>query len=189
MRSIWRRITGVRSRGRQNLIDVSHAVYFIKHASRLIVADDQKVANRLAMWPTARAGDARAGNVLVRVSARRAALLGLDAPTQLELTGRSGGPVIVGDNLSRLSDAELVARFERVRAAVECLRPEERQAETPSPERPSLEQRYPEALARRNGTGTTHQSSGYVPSGETADGARTYLERKKILMSSPTESS
>ena len=48
---------------------------------------------QLAIWPALQRGDLGAVEKFVRLSARRAALLGLDLPTKTELTGRDGGPV------------------------------------------------------------------------------------------------
>ena len=46
-----------------------------------------------AIWPAVLKGDLGAIDRFVRVSQRRAALLGLDAPTQRVLTGPDGGPI------------------------------------------------------------------------------------------------
>jgi DNA-binding CsgD family transcriptional regulator len=48
-----------------------------------------------ALWPKASAGDAHAIDRVVRLMKRRAALLGLDAPTRIkgEISGPGGGPI------------------------------------------------------------------------------------------------
>jgi len=45
------------------------------------------------LWPAATSGDVSAVNAALRVSERRARLLGLDAPQRAELTGADGGPL------------------------------------------------------------------------------------------------
>lgn len=75
----------------------------------------------LAMWAKARGGDVQAGGVLVRVSARRAALCGLDEPVRTELTGAYGGPVIVGPDpepYASVSDEELLRRVTEIQRAL-----------------------------------------------------------------------
>ena len=54
--------------------------------------------------------DPEAGRTLLLVMARRAKLLGLDAPTKAEITGKDGSPVqVLGIDISTLSDAQLEA--------------------------------------------------------------------------------
>jgi hypothetical protein len=57
-----------------------------------------------ALWPAAMMGDPRANDVLLRVSARRAALLGLDAPTKTEVSGPNGSPIELADARARLAE-------------------------------------------------------------------------------------
>lgn len=52
-------------------------------------------------------GDHRAVSAAVRISERRAKLLGLDAPTKL--AGHDGGPLVPAADLSKLSPADLDA--------------------------------------------------------------------------------
>jgi hypothetical protein len=61
------------------------------------------------LWPAASAGDPAAVSVALRVSERRAKLLGLDAPSRRELSGADGGPIEIAPtiDLTRLSDADL----------------------------------------------------------------------------------
>jgi hypothetical protein len=47
----------------------------------------------LGLWPAVRLGDPKSVMAAVRVSDRRARLLGLDAATKSELTGAGGGPL------------------------------------------------------------------------------------------------
>lgn len=59
-----------------------------------------------AIAPQVEAGDQGAIDRLIRLEARRAALLGLDAPTRTELTGAAGAPVSIDartDILGRLA--------------------------------------------------------------------------------------
>lgn len=49
----------------------------------------------LGLWPAVRRGDPKAVMAAVRVSDRRARLLGLDAPSKQEVTGANGGPLEV----------------------------------------------------------------------------------------------
>jgi hypothetical protein len=73
-----------------------------------------------SMLPRAREGNSKAAAVLVRASESRRRLLGLDADARLrvELSGRSGGPIVVSDTsrpYEHLSDGEIFERLERVR--------------------------------------------------------------------------
>lgn len=49
----------------------------------------------LGLWPAVRRGDPKSIMAAVRVSERRAKLLGIDAPTKQEVTGALGGPLQV----------------------------------------------------------------------------------------------
>lgn len=49
----------------------------------------------LGLWPAVRRGDPKSVMAAVRVSERRAKLLGIDAPSKQELTGAGGGPLEV----------------------------------------------------------------------------------------------
>jgi hypothetical protein len=72
---------------------------------------------RLDQWalylaPAAQTGDARAIATLVRIQERRAKLLGIDAPTRNEHTGKNGAPIahaVTVRDLSKLSEAQLEA--------------------------------------------------------------------------------
>ena len=59
----------------------------------------------LAVWRAANAGDLRAIDVLLRIEARRARLLGYDAPLRGEISGPEGKPLAL--DLKGLSDEEL----------------------------------------------------------------------------------
>lgn len=50
-------------------------------------------AAQAAIWPMVMAGDIAALNGFIRLSERRAKLLGLDAPSKQELTGKDGEPL------------------------------------------------------------------------------------------------
>lgn len=50
-------------------------------------------AAQYAIWPQVMAGDVAALNGFIRLSERRAKLLGLDAPEKRELTGKDGEPL------------------------------------------------------------------------------------------------
>ena len=65
----------------------------------------------LAIWAQARAGNFEAIDMALKILARRAKLLGLDAPVRQELTGADGGPielaaVTLAQRLQRIIDAE-----------------------------------------------------------------------------------
>jgi hypothetical protein len=59
------------------------------------------------LWPKAKKGDARAVEKVLAVMARRAKLLGLDAPERRELTGKGGGPVAFSLEEALAADREL----------------------------------------------------------------------------------
>lgn len=75
----------------------------------------------LALWTRAIQGDLKAVDLVLKIAARRAALLGLDAPKRREPTALDGGPIgttseveqrvvgerIVQGDLSRLSSEQL----------------------------------------------------------------------------------
>jgi nucleotidyltransferase/DNA polymerase involved in DNA repair len=73
---------------------------------------DVTVALRRALSGAMKNGDWRGAAL---ISKQISALYGLDAPKQLELTGKNGGPVELSIDLSTLTDAELeaLARGER----------------------------------------------------------------------------
>jgi hypothetical protein len=63
-----------------------------------------------AVWPLAKSGDLFAVDRVIKISERRARLLGLDAPIKAEVTGPDGGPiqsVVMTIDLSKLSELEL----------------------------------------------------------------------------------
>jgi len=62
-----------------------------------------------ALWPDASAGDTDAVREITKLEALRIKLLGLDAPTKIEVTGKGGGPIQIepGMDLSELSDEQL----------------------------------------------------------------------------------
>lgn len=61
-----------------------------------------------ALWQAIRRGDPTSISTALRVSERRARLLGLDAPAKQELTGKDGGPLATTQvDLTRLSDDDL----------------------------------------------------------------------------------
>lgn len=62
-----------------------------------------------ALWDKAEKGDVYSIDRLLSIMRRRADLLGLDAPTKLEHTGKDGGPIEtkVDDDLSCLSTEQL----------------------------------------------------------------------------------
>jgi hypothetical protein len=62
----------------------------------------------LAIWRKVSAGDLHAIDVLLRVESRRAKLLGLDAPQQLEHSGPGGSPLAVSVEQTQV----LAQRFE-----------------------------------------------------------------------------
>jgi Arc/MetJ family transcription regulator len=89
---------------------------------RQMALDRLDVALR-AIWPRIVAGDDAAIASLIRLEKRRAELLGLDAPTRTELTGKDGRPIQVEArpplDFGLLSDEELEllsALGERLRA-------------------------------------------------------------------------
>jgi len=61
------------------------------------------------LWDGIERGDPSSVTSALRVSERRARLLGLDAPTKSEVTGADGGPLAVSSqvDLSKLSDSDL----------------------------------------------------------------------------------
>jgi hypothetical protein len=63
----------------------------------------------LSLWPNR--ANPRVADTLIRLSERRARLLGLDAPARVEQTGADGGPIkteaVPSIDTSRLSDEEL----------------------------------------------------------------------------------
>jgi hypothetical protein len=66
----------------------------------------------LSMTPLARDGSTRAAAVLVRASESRRRLLGLDAATTLELSGRNGAPIATTVlDVTQLPDAEIERLF------------------------------------------------------------------------------
>ena len=64
----------------------------------------------LAVWRRVQAGDDKAIDRLLRISERRAKLLGLDAAIRKELSGPGGGPLTIDD----ASTSELARRFEEL---------------------------------------------------------------------------
>lgn len=63
----------------------------------------------LGLGPKIKKGDPKAVMAMVRVSDRRAKLLGLDAPQRREVTGADGAPLVPPADLSRLTSEELEA--------------------------------------------------------------------------------
>lgn len=63
------------------------------------------------LWAPATGGDEKAAAVALRVCESRRKLLGLDAPTKSEITGKDGSPVVGSEepppDLTRLSDDEI----------------------------------------------------------------------------------
>ena len=60
------------------------------------------------LWTSVEDGDPQAVTASLKVSERRAKLLGLDAPSRQELTGRDGGPLATANvDLTKLSDEDL----------------------------------------------------------------------------------
>jgi hypothetical protein len=112
----------------------------------------------LAMWPRAREGDAKAASVLVRVSARRAALCGLDSAQRVELSGGQGGPIVVSQDrpYEHWTTEAIYARLEVLRATLRdtMANDAERAAAETAPLLPAVlpetpEQRYARILAER----------------------------------------
>lgn len=63
------------------------------------------------------APDIRAGDMVLRIMARRAKLWGLDAPEKLELAGKDGNPIqLAREPMKALSDEDLDALLEGFRA-------------------------------------------------------------------------
>lgn len=56
---------------------------------------DRLDAAQAALWPAVLRGRLGAIDVFTKLSARRARLLGLDAPAKREITGKDGGPIAV----------------------------------------------------------------------------------------------
>jgi len=69
---------------------------------------------QMALWPRALAGDVKAIDRILDIMRRRAKLLGLDAPSRHELTGKDGDPIEVREDPSQLTDEELRNRAERI---------------------------------------------------------------------------
>jgi len=70
-----------------------------------------------ALWPTAQAGDAKAVSAVMRISERRARLLGLDAPTAQNVRVEGDMTVLSRDELGRILDRledEELEEFSRV---------------------------------------------------------------------------
>ncbi|MDF1565280.1 MAG: hypothetical protein P1V51_19745 [Deltaproteobacteria bacterium] len=61
---------------------------------------------RASVWARARKGDTKAIYAVVKIDEREAKLIGLNAPSAHEITGKDGAPII---DLSKLSDEELLA--------------------------------------------------------------------------------
>ncbi len=70
----------------------------------------------LAIWRAVSAGDLQAIDRLLRIEARRARLLGLDAPSRQELSGPDGGPIEIAA-LAAEAREHLAARLEAVHRA------------------------------------------------------------------------
>jgi hypothetical protein len=62
-----------------------------------------------ALWPRIQSGDTAAVHAFIRVSERRAALVGLDMPSQHELFGKDRGPIEVESklDLSKVTDEQI----------------------------------------------------------------------------------
>lgn len=74
------------------------------------------------LWQDARKGDVAAVDRVLKISERRAKLLGLDAPVRLAHTGNDGGPILTrndGIDLATLTDEELRAYEDLARAVEE----------------------------------------------------------------------
>jgi hypothetical protein len=107
-------------------------------------------AMTLSIWPSVQKGDCEAVRTAVRLSERRCRLLGLDAEVRTRIEMAGGSPlvtVIPASPVSALSDDELVARYERMRAVLP--KPEPAPEPVAEPEPLSAEARYAAALAER----------------------------------------
>jgi hypothetical protein len=68
----------------------------------------------LGLWPAVRRGDPKSVMAAVRVSERRAKLLGIDAPSKQEVTGAAGGPLQVQEIRASLA-GKLAGLADRLR--------------------------------------------------------------------------
>lgn len=69
-----------------------------------------------AAWPSAVKGELKAIDTVLKVIDRRAKLNGLDMPVRTELTGASGGPVVIG----AVGEGELEKLIARVEGVCEA---------------------------------------------------------------------
>lgn len=67
-----------------------------------------------SLWPSVKGGDATSVNSALKISERRAKLLGLDAAAKTELTGADGGPLAIAQqvDLTKISDHDLATLAE-----------------------------------------------------------------------------
>lgn len=70
----------------------------------------------LAIWRAVSAGDLRAIETMLRIEARRARLLGLDAPARSELSGPEGGPIELAA-VAQQAREHLTAKLDAIAAA------------------------------------------------------------------------
>lgn len=98
---------------------------------------------------------AAAANAIARISEQRAKLLGLHAPSRMELTGKEGKPLAV-QATDGLTDEEILRRIEMVRTALSGAGapalPDVVVTAVPTAEQDAAA-RYAEALAKRGGNG------------------------------------
>lgn len=67
-----------------------------------------------AMWAKAMKGDVTRVDRCLRIMERRAKLLGLDAPTKQEHTGKDGAELLFGKDTRTMSLAEMQAEMQRL---------------------------------------------------------------------------
>lgn len=75
----------------------------------------------LALWPAVQKGEPESIRAAVAIMKRRAALLGLDAPKRVEMSGADGGPVQVATAFVSMTAEQLAARMAELGAALKVL--------------------------------------------------------------------
>jgi len=124
----FRRIAGSVGIGRSTACKVVHAHLDIiaaecsEHTHAIRAQEIERLdAATEAIWDRVKGGDLPAIGTLLRLSAQRASLLGLNAPTKVaatDPTGKHAAPAVVTFDLSRLSDAKL-AQLEALHSEIQ----------------------------------------------------------------------
>jgi len=100
-------VYGLTSQGVVNVIKRRCEDYVAESAYKIAAVEDQRLEMLLkSTFTKALDGDLAALDACLKVMARRAKLLGLDAPAQTEISGRDGGAMQFESILTRISKAE-----------------------------------------------------------------------------------